>query len=380
TDGVGHEALNAAITALTIKDSTPHARNTVLLGVIAGVCARSLQLKPILEERKKDYYAFYVREILGSRTVVPQHITDGLRDFLATFTTKEDLQKEIVPSVEKALLRAPEIVLNGLVAGTLQSLSQGIDLSEVLQKSLLKPLLANVKSTNVTIRNGALSTFETLASRSKNEDLTQMVADELLNPLKQSKTTSVDQRVIYAQMLSALNTSRALAKKIPLGLASLAIKEANEIAIAAETHAIAIHVTFALKHQITLDKTVTDAFVKGLVEKGLPARRLWALRVGNILWSLSAEEMELADVASFADPIVEKLIDIWHEVVQNPIPAIQNGQIAASYVATALAVSKLTNVKELKAASIVRKASVAKHALAIDPKPSFLLNSRVYTK
>ncbi|KAK5172391.1 hypothetical protein LTR04_006393 [Oleoguttula sp. CCFEE 6159] len=380
TDGVGHEALNAAITALTIKDSTPHARNTVLLGVIAGVCARSLQLKPILEERKKDYYAFYVREILGSRTVVPQHITDGLRDFLATFTTKEDLQKEIVPSVEKALLRAPEIVLNGLVAGTLQSLSQGIDLSEVLQKSLLKPLLANVKSTNVTIRNGALSTFETLASRSKNEDLTQMVADELLNPLKQSKTTSVDQRVIYAQMLSALNTSRALAHKIPLGLASLAIKEANEIAIAAETYAIAIHVTFALKHQITLDKTVTDAFVKGLVEKRLPARGLWALRVGNILWSLSAEEMELADVASFADPIVEKLIDIWHEVVQNPIPAIQNGQIAASYVATALAVSKLTNVKELKAASIVRKASVAKHALAIDPKPSFLLNSRVYTK
>ncbi|TKA54704.1 hypothetical protein B0A49_11940, partial [Cryomyces minteri] len=124
TDGVGHEALNAAITALTIKDSTPHAKNTVLLGVIAGVCARSLQLKPILEERKKDYYAFYVREILGSRTVVPQHITDGLRDFFATFTTEEDLQKDVVPSVEKALLRAPEIVLNGLVAGTLQSLSQ----------------------------------------------------------------------------------------------------------------------------------------------------------------------------------------------------------------------------------------------------------------
>ncbi|TKA61965.1 hypothetical protein B0A49_11794, partial [Cryomyces minteri] len=381
TDGVGHEALNAAITALTIKDSTPHAKNTVLLGVIAGVCARSLQLKPILEERKKDYYAFYVREILGSRTVVPQHITDGLRDFFATFTTEEDLQKDVVPSVEKALLRAPEIVLNGLVAGTLQSLSQGIDLSEILQRSLLKPLLANVKSTNVTIRNGALSTFETLASRSKNADLTQMVADELLNPLKQSKITSVDQRVIYAQMLSALNSSPALAQKIPLGLAPLAIKEANETAIAAETHAIAMHVIFALKHRITLDKTVTDAFVKGLAEKRLPARRLWALRAGTILWSLSAEEMELADVASFADPTVEKLIDIWHEVVQNPIPAIQNGQIAASYVATALAVSKLIiNINGMKAASIVRKASIAKHALAIDPKPSFLLNSRVYTK
>jgi hypothetical protein len=148
-----------AVRKLTSKGNQSSAKNAVMLGAIAGVCARQPDARAILSTQKSEFYAFYNREIIGSRTTVSEHIAKGLKDFFLDFTTEEDLEKEIVPSLEKALLRAPEIVLNDLVTILFRSLSDSVDLSAILRAKLLKPLLSNIKSTNATIRQGAFSAF-----------------------------------------------------------------------------------------------------------------------------------------------------------------------------------------------------------------------------
>lgn len=378
--GTGKDALNAMVMTLAAKGASPTARNAVFLGIIAGVCARLPQVKTLLDGKKDGYYAFYVREIIGSRTVLPEHIANALHDFFTSFTTMEDVQNNVVPAVEKALLRSPEVVLNNLVAPMVHALPSELDLSEILHKNLLKPLLSNIKSTNPVIRTGALSTFQSIAARSADEVFVEKIVDEILNPLKQNKVTAPEQKILHAQMLSALASSPPVFKKTCTGLAPLAVKEANEAVIGAQTQAVARHLQNGFAEGGSLDTSITEAFVKGIGDKRPSVRRIWALRAGEIIWSLGEEQLRQPDAVSFTRSVIGKMIDVWSEVIANPVPSAQSGLVTVAYIVTALGLSKLAADGDDTIRSVVKKASIAKHALVADPKPSFLLNHRVYTK
>ncbi|KAF1981185.1 translational activator [Aulographum hederae CBS 113979] len=368
------------VTTLTAKGPSPTAKNAVFLGVVAGVCSRLDFARPLLDARKKDYFDFYVREIIGSRTLLPAHISEAFNDFFATFVTAQDLQSLIIPAVEKALLRAPEVVLNDLISPMIRSLPTSLDLASVLHGSLLKPLSSNIKSTNITIRNGAVSTFETVAARCYDEPTVSKIADELLNPLKQSKVTAADQRILQSQMLAALNGSPTLTQKIPAGLVGLALKEANEAAVEAEVRAISKHVQYGFEHKVKLEPAVLESFAKGIGDKRPAVRRQWALKVGDILWPMDREGLSDPSISTFVQGVLTRLLDGWMEVIANPIPSVQSGLVAVAYVFLALCSTKFINTEDSKVKTVIQKASIPKNILVADPKPSFLLNFRVYSK
>jgi hypothetical protein len=377
---IGQDALSKLVAALTTKSTAPTAGNAIFLGVIAGVSSRLSSVKPLFEQHKQDYYAFYVREIIGSRTQLPDHVSNALHDFFDSFPTLEELRKEVIPPIEKALLRAPEVVLNDIVSPMILALPETLDLSEILFGNMLKPLLSNVKSSNASIRAGALRTFSALASRSRNDEIVSKVADEILNPLKQGKVSGVDQKVMHAQMLSALPESTSLSQKIPPGIAPAALKEPNEPAVVAEVSAMTKHLTFGLANGIALDKTVSDAFIKGMADKRIPVRRLWAIRAADIWWNLSESQREQPDILAFCQNTLPKLVEIWQEVIANPVPATQSGLVTVGHYVTALLIDRVRDTKDEKLAAIFKKSDVVSQSLAIQPKPSFLLNSKVYTK
>lgn len=380
SEAISEEALHKLVSTLTTKGTSSTAGNAPLLGVIAGVSSRLPTVKPLLESHKKDYYAFYVREIVGSRTKLPDHISNALHDFFDSFPTLEELQTEVIPPIEKALLRAPEVVLDNIVTPMILALPEEVDLSNILLTNLLKPLLSNVKSTNPIIRTGALRTFQALASRSRTETAIEKVTDEVLNPLKQGKVSGVDQKVLHAQMLSALPESSALSKKIPVALAPVALKEPNEAAVVAEVSALVKHLTYGLANGVALDKPTSDAFIKGIADKRIPIRRLWALRAADLLWELTPEQLEHKDVASFYQAALPKLVDIWQEVNANPVPATQNGLVTVGHYVTALLANKVSGSSDATLNSIYKKTNVISQSFAVKPKPSFLLNPRVYSK
>ncbi|KAI0872187.1 armadillo-type protein [Hypoxylon argillaceum] len=380
-DGFKEKTVKDTITALTAKGTQPTSRNAVMLGVVAGVCSRHALAKDILVAQRPSYYAFFVRELVGSRTAVPRHLVMGLRDFFSDFITLDDLQKDIIPPVEKGLLRAPEVVLD-ILANLLTLLpTENMDLSKILDAHLLKPLLSNVKSSNPSIRESVLIVFKHAATRSGDLKAIAHVIDEILGPLKSGKLASADQRILHANMLHALPFSSSDATKIATSLAPVASKEGNEAALSAELFVLSQALIHLIQNNIEVPKSIIDAFIKGLGDKKIPARRLWLLRSGDVLFSLAdAPEPLPANAVKFAETMVTPMVDNWAEIMKSPVAAAQSGLITGAYVLAVLASRVLSRIGSSTIQTKLKKADSAKESLSLDPKSAFLLNHRVYSR
>ncbi|KAK4189693.1 putative transcription factor [Podospora australis] len=374
------KAIETAIKTLTTKGTQPTAKNAVLLGVIAGVSSRKPEAKPIVEGLKSQYFTFYTREIVGSRTPIPKHLASGLDDFFSAFVTLEDLDKEVFPALEKGLLRAPEVVLNDLITPLVDALPKDFDLSKALSGRFTKPLLSNLKSSNAVIRSGAVSAFRVIAASSHDFAELEKVADEVLTPLKGGKLASADHRVLHSEILVGLPSSTAIATKIATGLPVIVGKEANEAALSAETLALNAS-AITLLPDSDIPKALVDVYTKGLADKKLPVRRTWILRTGEVLRSLphDAEAGLPAGFVTFAEAVVPPLLATFSEVVANPIAASQSGIITGALVVCGLG-PLLQRLQSEKLQTLLKKASIYPTSLTLEPKPSFLLNPRLYAK
>ncbi|KAH7149729.1 armadillo-type protein [Dactylonectria estremocensis] len=369
-----------AITILTAKGTQTTATNSVLLGVVAGVSARKATLKPILEASKPKFYDFFTREILASRSAIPEHLVLGFGDFFSSFATLEEVFKDVVPALEKGLLRAPEVILGSVLAPLVESLPDSFDLSQVLDQKLLKPLLSNVKSTNAAIRNGAITAFSSIVTRCHDVDFVDHIVSEIATPLKAGKLASADHRVLHAQMLEAVPLAKSSADLIANALAVVAGKEGNETALVAETSTLATAVAFLLDSNSEVAKPVLDVFSKGLADKKPASRKTWLLRVGYILESFKDVESVSPGMSTFVDAAIPKIITTFTEVVANAATAAQNGLIVGAYILAAVSPTIHDRFPGSAADTALSKAAVPKHCLSVDPKPSCLLNHRIYSK
>lgn len=373
------KTIEDVVRRLSSKGPNPSTRNCVMLGVVAGVCARLPEAKEIFSTQRSEIYAFYNREIVGSRTPVAPHVADGLKDFFGEFTTKEDIEKDIIPPLEKALLRAPEIVLNGLIERFFHSLPESIDLSTILHAKLLKPILSNIKSTNASIRHGALSTFKIIVLKCHDADVITKIAEDILAPLKSGKLSSADQRASHADMLTSLPISQSTATLVTPALAVCSGKEANEAALSAQTLTFLHYLQWGLSNGLEVPKPAVDAFVKGISDKKVPVKKLWAIRLGELFWNVNDQEA-LSGFSGLAEGVMPALMEIWQETIGNPVAAAQSGLVTASYFFTAISRSKLGATSNSKVDAALKKAQVAHQALVMEPKPSFLLNHRIFGK
>ena len=372
----------AIIQHLTAKDQPLGSRAAVLLGVIAGVCAR----KDRNALAKDQYYGFYVREILGSRTAIPSHIAGALNDFFENFTIVTELSKEVIPTLEKALLRAPEIVQD-LLQAMILSLPSEVDLAKIIADHLLKPLVANTKSQNAVVRDGASSAFAALISHAHEERYLGKIADDLSASF--SKLTVVEQRIAQARMLTQIPYIPSKSETICRIIAKSATKEPNENALTAELSALTTQYT-----RIVLDsslddlsnecaKEVEDAFTKGLSDKKAGVKKIWTLSAGTVLWKIAGNNRYASEEAFKApsafvhlvESIAPKLLQTYDEVAQNPIAAGSLAAAAFTITAVCSIVFRFTESEPIRTS--LRKAKVNDRALS---HASFLLNHRVYTK
>ncbi len=373
-------AIEGAVHKLSSKASHPTLRNAIMLGVIAGVCARKSGAREILASKTSEYYTFYNREIIGSRTPVPPYIASALGDFFVAFAPKEDIEKEIIPALEKSLLRAPEIVLDDLVTPLFHSLPEQMDLSDILHKNLLKPLLANIKSSNVTIRRGALSAFEAAVVKCHDVEVIAKITEEILAPLKNGKLLSADQRGHHAEMLALLPVSNITAAMVSSAIALVASKESAEAALNLETIALLHYISWSVLNGVDLDKKVVETFVKGLSDKKVPFKKMWSIRFGELLWAINDTQVLKSRLSSLVELSMPALMDIWQEVIANPILSVQSGLVTSAYIITSITQVKLAVISSASVDSALKKAQISKQALTMEPKPSFLLNPRIYGK
>ncbi|KAL5364855.1 armadillo-type protein [Aspergillus floccosus] len=371
----GEEAIRQSVRRLT-SDSATGQKNAPFLGVISGVCARLPARKPILEEEKKTILAFYVKELVGSKTAPPAHIAGSLFDFFVDFVSYEDLTSEVIPPLEKSILRSPEVVFSGLVPSLCSALPTEIDLSEVLQSRLLKHLLSSMKSNNAAIRQGAVNSFESLLAKSKNETSLVKIAGEVISPLKTQKITNPEHRAAYAQALSAIHPSVDVSKDVVQGFVPVLSKEANEAALEQEIAAFCKHLSFLVQSKVKISDDVANAIVKGAAEKRVPFRKIWQLNVGEVFWRADAATLVTPEIEPLSNKFISKMKDLFKEVASNPLPSAQSGTLSTAYVFIAIA-ERLSSVQGFDKAAWEETVT---QTMVLSPKPSFLLNPKAYTK
>ena len=358
-------------------------KSAVLFGIVAGVCHRLPSKRSIFEDLKAQCISFWVRDIVGSRSVVPYHIATALEDFFSNFVDLQDLEAFVVPALEKALLRSPEVVLHDLAKPILLSLSSSIDLADILANHLLKHLLANLKSTNVDIRIGAISTFAALVKRSHDEQLLQKVAGDILTPLSSSKLPTAEHRVLHARMLSMLPFIPSYSSHICDGLCSMVLKEPNEAALAAEVSALIRHFNFRTIRENSKLEPVVSVFTKGLSDKRPAFQKIWALRAGDMLWHVSKHNYEStheSPISQVVDMLVPSLLVLYDEVTSNSLPAAQSGIVIAAHIFLSLYQFLTKSSQDPRVTSLLKKVKIYEQAFTVSPKPSYLLNPRIYTK
>ncbi|KAJ5770721.1 uncharacterized protein N7511_002772 [Penicillium nucicola] len=371
----GADAVRQSVGRLT-ADSTAAYRNAPLIGVVCGVCARLPDRKSILEESKKDLLAFYIKEIVSSKTAVPKHASSGMSDFFESFVSYDDIATDLMPPMEKSMLRAPEVVLGGVIQSLCESLPEEIDLSELVQTRLSKHLLASMKSNNPAIRQGAADSFGSLLTRSKNEPLTVKIAGEIIGPLKTNKITTPEHRVAYAQALAAVPPAVDVSKDITQGFGLVFSRESNEAALEEEIKSFSKHLSYLVQSTVKIGDDVINTIVKGISDKRVPFRKIWQLNVGEVLWKSELEALKSAEIAPLVTKFLAKMKDMFSEVASNPLPSAQSGALSSAYLFLAL----FHRVSDIQGSE---KSAWEEHvtlSMTLSPKPSFLLNPRAYTK
>ncbi|KAM3449958.1 hypothetical protein MY3296_006486 [Beauveria thailandica] len=375
----GNKALEDAVKVLTSKQAQPTAKYSLILGVIAGVCARSPLLKRSFSPLKPSYHEFYAREVIGSRVFIPAHIADGLDDFFAAFSSGEELKADIMPNIEKGLLRSPEVILTGVLKPLISSLPKGLDVSEILEKSLLKPILSNLRSTNASIRDASVSVFSVAIARCQDQGVINRIIQDISGPLRAGKIASADHRILHASMLESIPLSATASEAVSATLAAVAAKEGNEAALSAELRTLGIAVAYMLRSDKAIPTAIQEVLAKGLADKKAPVRKLWILTAGQILWS-NIDAPVVDNSSSFVEAITSKLVMTMEEVASHPATASQSGLIVGAYVLIALHKRLEHQYQKSNVAQVLAKAEIANRALNITDKQPVLLSPRIYNK
>lgn len=374
--------VKTATAQLTAKTQPLGPNAAVFLGLLAGTCTRFA--KAALEADSPTILSFYVREVIGARAAVRSHVNVAFEPFIRNYVTAEDLQTQIMPALEKALLRAPEVVLNNLITSLMKALPPHIDTSKAFVDHLLKPLLSSSKSQNMVIRSGAIAAFSSCIGRCHDEDGLSRIADELINPLATSKVPTADHRQVYAVMASSLPYIKSRSPSLCDNLANVASREANENALDAEVMAL-VHQIVLLTRDCNPDVNtslvpVANVFEKGLCDKRPGAIKTWAAGFGAMLSQCQDQGQGISNILNGFSACMVRILNLFNEVLQNPASAVQSGLVVAAYVALYSQSLFLKYTDDKTITERVKKTMLLEKSLSCTPKPSFLLNYRLYTR
>ena len=374
TTQAGEQALQYALQEVA-SPSDANATHGPYLGVVAGVSARIPERKSQLEDSKKQILDFYIKCIIGSKVSAPLHECMGLRDFFLDFVSTQDVAEVLIPNVEKAILRSPEAILQGPIEALAWCLPPALDISDLVSARLVKPLLSATNSANATIRDGAGKALEALVGRGGSPEALQKIAADLGSSMRASKAGSFELRGILSGVLMNIAPDFKTSLVVAQSIVPAASKEANDGALRKELMALAPHLQVIIASS-TIDKALAELILKGCADKRLLVRKLWILCLADVLKHLKTVPAEGAS-REFVKSSLKVLKDAHDEIAASPLPATQNGWVAAGYGLLALLEAPISETDEFK---LNKYDDLRQHALSVQPKLSFLLNSKVYTR
>ncbi|ORX96881.1 ARM repeat-containing protein [Basidiobolus meristosporus CBS 931.73] len=355
---------------------TPAHRIVALVGTIVDVSLRVSSVKRDLVEKKKEAIVkLYLSSILSSKQAIPSFVSGTLRDFFFNFISEEEFKQQLVPTMERMLLRSPEVALNA-ISDVVNALN--FDLGELFSTTFAKPIISSFQSSNVKVRNDAISLFKHLSQRSHSDKNLSSVAQEMIKMITGGKVSNADQRSTFYQCLSGMTTSPIVSIEILDKLGPQVAKESNEniAAVLISSLGNQLEALSTLpSDQITPEvKSSVDSFMKlllaGLKSNKPTIKKSWTLVCGSAVWK--SRDLEQAVLSSYAPDFMKLLLDTANKIYQNPI------QYPSGPLEGYIAISVAENIKHWNTGSSVQDS--LSNYFDISPKPSFFLMDRIYNK
>ncbi|KAI0644913.1 ARM repeat-containing protein [Trametes meyenii] len=372
------EALPTVMKTLIVLVKTLPSPSVVvpLLGLSIDV---TLHLKNVKDETlkavdpaiKKDVLQLYASSVLMSRTPVASHVSKALHDFVSSSVTPEDFSTTILPTMEKALLRSPEISLS-IISEFLPAYSSPLEGDSF--RRLLTPTLNSAKSTNAIVRAHASSLFRVLIRLNNSAADHEHTASELLSLPKAGKTSGPEHRVVLYTMLGALPASPSVSSLILQTSLPLLAKETHDAAVTALASSLITHLAFSLGSDSSLLGDSANIIAKEMNNSKPVVRRAFCCLAGNALWKLG--KLDSAGSIAFAQTLIPSLEANLKSVAGNPVNA-PAGPLEA-YIAVSVLLGPVSRTKQFD--DVISHNSTLQSITAASPKPSFLLWDKVYQK
>ncbi|OZJ04029.1 hypothetical protein BZG36_03770 [Bifiguratus adelaidae] len=368
--------------ALHTPTIEPPYKKAPFLGVVIGTLLHAKQnvkdAEQVVEKYKSDILKFYVAHIISSKTIVPEHCATGLNIFFQRCVTEDGFVRDVLPTLEKMVLRSPEAALYS-IALVISGLS--FDPSQIFGKGLLEQLLNQLRSSSEVVRKHAESLWMVLAQFSRQASHLQVIVSQLSSLLTNNKVTNADQRAAFYRCLGQL----ASAANPEISRSSLTLclkmvsKEANETAATFAIDAAGKHWSVTLAQSASQADAGTDAIkaaMTGMTSTKAAIRKAWACAVGDMLWSAGASASDALKKASV--PLVKSMLASFNKLATNPL-TFKDGPLEG-YVLAATLTGRLREWAEPAALELVKSEKIEDKCLATAPKPSFLVWDRIYTK
>ncbi|KAH9915889.1 armadillo-type protein [Fomitopsis serialis] len=269
-------------TLMSKPKTSPSPLSTVpLLGICVDVKIRLKNvkddsLKTVDSALKADVLNFYGSTVLMSKTQVAPHTTSALHDFIQTFVTVEDFGTAILPTMDKALLRSPEISL-AVVTDFVKAYPHAIEGDSF--RRLLTPVLNSARSSNATVRLNATLLFKAIIEETQQASDIDLAVNELLALPKASKTAGPDHRVALYTMLGYVKPSPSAAI-LESGLPLLA-KETHDAAVSALSSSLAPHLGHCLREDVAIPAGATSVLVREANSSKPAIRRAFCILVAR---------------------------------------------------------------------------------------------------
>ncbi|KZT41926.1 ARM repeat-containing protein [Sistotremastrum suecicum HHB10207 ss-3] len=355
----------------TLTTSSPVVTNAALVGVAVDVTIRLKNRADltILEAAKPLVVTFQNQVLIASKVPVPTHSSAAFHDFVKTVVSEQDLQEFYLPTIEKALLRSPEIALS-TCATFFQAYTRSV--RQELFKKLLAPTLSSAKSTNQKTRESSVQLFSSLMSRDNTEDILHIVIDEVLALPKTSKTASVDHRNALFTMLNHIPPTKASSDIVKVA-SSLLAKETNEAALLTLAQALTPHLTYLLKANIPIEKTALTEYQRNMASAKPALRRASCVLTGSAMWELDGITTDAIKVFATA------LFPAWEGSLKTVLAAPSSSAVSSleAYLAIAVIYGPLSRIED---ATLGKAAHQSAPSLGLNSSKSFLISERTYHK
>lgn len=250
------------------------------------------------------------------------------------------------------------------------------DISSLLPGKLVTTAMSAVKSSNPDTRAKAIKFMLIIQAKCEDLKVAAKIVTELLVLPKTGKTTSPEHRIALIQMVGRFAHCEEISPVILDTLPALCSKEGNEGALAAICTALVPHLAWAFANDSKSSLVSAAPLVKELGSTKVSTRRALANAVGQAIWEeYNLQHTYSSDVVAYLKQVLSAFQTGLASASTNQ-PANSSGFLEG-YVAVALALGPLY---ESPIASDLVQSSAIKDALAITPKPSFILNDKVYTR